>query len=113
MNKDLNQIFDMLSNVQNQLLKEYGRAATPEEIAEEMAIPLESVTKIINLKKIRYSQENDLDNLIDTSLETIEFLNAKCDKATNENVVKSMEYRIGIEVAEYKRLNLIQDELTN
>jgi|8_EtaG_2_1085327.scaffolds.fasta_scaffold200259_2 DNA-directed RNA polymerase sigma subunit (sigma70/sigma32) len=100
---------DRIARVEEQLLVEYGRKPTLDEIAEEMDVEVNTVVGITNIK----NSIERLITLINLSLETIEFFIDQCKRTENAEQLRSMNHRINMEFDTYDELNLALTELTN
>ena len=109
MNNNILETIGLLDNVQQQLLNEYGRKATPEEIAEEMET---ETTVILSLMKL-HNRITALMESIDISLNTAQFFSNLMDKSVGIKEKRAMNHRLHMELDEYDRLNLLLENLTN
>ncbi len=82
-----------LNRISRQMLQQFGREATPEELAQEMEMPEDKIRKVMKIAKEPISMETPIGDDEDSHLgDFIEDLNAESpiDSTTNTNLMETV-----------------------
>jgi len=109
MNNDILETINLLATVEEQLLDEYGRKPTLDEIAEEMQIDIEVVHSVMKMNK----RITTLMDSIKISIDTAQFISDQIDKSVDPNERNAMNHRLHMELDEHDKLQLELKNLTN